>query len=221
MNNVSTKTRKLTIVSLLAAITFLLGLTPIGYITIPLTTVKITILCVPVIIGVIMEGLGAGLFLGFVFGITSLIQVFMGDPLGMMLLNISPFRTIVIVFIPRLLVPITTYYFFLLLKKIKNNIISKTTCIATALVGSLTNTFFFLGFLYVLFIPELEQIALAFETTTNGLLAILGAIVLGNGVPEAIGAAVIVSAIIIPLEIMRGNRTKVIDKKDTLTEEEN
>ena len=94
--NVSRKTRTLAIAGILTAITFLLGLTPIGYI--PLPTMKITILCIPVLIGVLLEGLGVGIWLGFVFGLTSLIQIFMGDPMGMFLINLSVTRTLLVVF---------------------------------------------------------------------------------------------------------------------------
>ena len=103
------KTRTLTITALLAALTFLLGLTPIGYIPIP--PIAITLLCIPVIIGTITQGLRVGLILGFVFGLTSFLQIFIRPtPFSQLIFSISPIKTIILVFIPRLIVPVTTYF---------------------------------------------------------------------------------------------------------------
>ena len=64
------KTRRIVITALLVAICLLLGLTPIGYISIGV--IEITLLCIPVIIGTITEGLGVGLILGFFLRIDQL-----------------------------------------------------------------------------------------------------------------------------------------------------
>lgn len=194
--NINKRTRTLIVTALLAAITFLLGLTPIGYI--PLPTMKITILVIPVIIGVMMEGLSVGLFLGFVFGVTSLLQVFMGDPLGLYLMNISPIRTVMMIFIPRLLVPVTAYISFKGVRKL-GKLGKKASYLIGAGVGSITNTFFFLGMLYLLFIPEIVDIAEAFGTTEGLLLGVIGGIALTNGVPEMIAAMIIVPIICLAL----------------------
>ncbi len=203
--NVSKKTRTLTTAAILTALTFLLGLTPIGYI--PLPTMKITILCIPVLIGVLLEGLSVGLWLGFVFGLTSLIQIFMGSPFGQLMIGISLFRTLLVVFIPRLLVPVVAYYVHKLIKLIGKSITDKVGYAIAALVGSLTNTVFFLGMTYLLFLPELDQIGAFFKTTAAGVLAVLGSIVVTNGVPEAIAATIIVSAVCIALSLKK-NREK-------------
>jgi len=207
--NINKRTRTLIVTALLAAITFLLGLTPIGYI--PLPTMKITILVIPVIIGVMMEGLSVGLFLGFVFGLTSLLQVFMGDPLGLYLLNISPLRTVLMIFVPRLLVPVTAYFSFLGVGKL-GKVGKKASYLVGAGIGSLTNTFFFLGMLYLLFIPEIADIAAAFGTTEGLLLGVIGSIALTNGIPEMIAAMVLTPIICLALDktILR-NKTELKD----------
>lgn len=193
--NITKSTRTLAIVGILTAITFLLGLTPIGYI--PLPTMKITILCIPVLIGVLLEGLGVGLWLGFVFGITSLIQIFMGDPFGLFLMGLSVPRTLLIVFIPRLLVPVTAHFSYKVIKLIGNKITDKLGYAIAAFIGSITNTVLFLGMMYVLFIPEMGQLAELFGTTAEGMMTVIGAIVVTNGIPEAIAAVIIVSAVCI------------------------
>lgn len=205
--NVSKKTRTLTIAGILTAITFLLGLTPIGYI--PLPTMKITILCIPVLIGVLLEGLGVGLWLGFVFGLTSLIQVFMGSPLGLLMLNLSVPKTILVIFVPRLLVPVVAFYIHKAIKLIGNTITDKVGYAIAALAGSLTNTVFFLGMMFILFQPEMAQIAELFQTTKEGMSAVLLAIVGTNGIPEAIAAVVLVTAVCIAISAINPKDKKV------------
>ena len=204
--NITKKTRTLAIAGILTAITFLLGLTPIGYI--PLPTMKITILCIPVLIGVLLEGLGVGLWLGFVFGLTSLLQIFMGDPMGIFLMNISVPRTLLVVFIPRLLVPVLAYLVYKGIKAIGNKITDKVGYGLSAFVGSITNTVFFLGMLYILFIPEMGQLAEAFGTTKEGMMAVIGSIVVTNGIPEAIAAVIIVAAVCIAVSAYRDKKTQ-------------
>lgn len=206
--NISKKTRTLTIAGILTAITFLLGLTPIGYI--PLPTMKITILCIPVLIGVLLEGLGVGLWLGFVFGLTSLLQVFMGSPLGLLMLNLSVPKTILVIFIPRLLVPVVAFYIHKAIKLVGNSITDKVGYAIAALAGSLTNTVFFLGMMFVLFQPEMAQIAELFQTTKEGMSAVLLAIVGTNGIPEAIAAVVLVTAVCIAISAINNPRDKKV-----------
>ncbi len=205
--NIKTNTRKLVTAGVLTAITFLLGLTPLGYI--PLPTMKITILCLPVIIGVLMEGLGVGVWLGFIFGLTSFINIYYpGDPFGLFVLGISVPRTLAMIFIPRLLVPVTAYYTYKAIKLIGNKITDKAGYGVAALVGSLTNTVLFLGMMYVLFIPEMAELASFIGTTKEGMMAVIGSIVVTNGIPEAVAAVIIVSAVSIAVAGYRGTRNK-------------
>jgi uncharacterized membrane protein len=205
--NITKKTRTLAIAGILTAITFLLGLTPIGYI--PLPTMQITILCIPVIIGVLLEGLAVGVWLGFVFGLTSFIQIFIGtNPMGLFILNLSVIRTLIIILIPRLLVPVTAFYSYKAIKLIGNKITDKVGYGIAALIGSLTNTVFFLGLMYVLFIPEMAIIAEAFGTTADGMMAVIGTIVVTNGIPEAIAAVIIVAAVCIAVSAYRERRAQ-------------
>ena len=186
------KTRKLAITALLVALTFLLGLTPIGYIPIP--PVSMTLLCLPVIIGTIVEGLGAGLWVSLAFGVTSLFQALgitlVPSPLGTYLLELSVAKTLVVIFIPRLLIPVVTW----LIYKAVTGESKRRKRVATgvaAFAGSITNTILFLGALYFLFIPEIDMLAAAFEATPDtfaGVLVGIGAI---NGLPEAVVAVLL------------------------------
>ncbi len=186
------KTRKLTITALLAALTFLLGLTPIGYIPIP--PISMTILCLPVIIGTVVEGLGTGLWISLAFGVTSLFQALgitlVPSPLGTFLLDISVFKTLIVIFIPRLLIPVTTWLVFKAIKG-ESRIRSRVATGAAAFIGSITNTVLFLGALYLVFLPDIELLSSAFEATPETFIGVLAGIGAINGLPEAVLAVVL------------------------------
>ena len=67
--------RKMAITGMLAAVSILLGSTPLGFI--PIGPTKATIMHLPVIIGAIMEGPIVGVGIGLIFGIFSMIQAAM------------------------------------------------------------------------------------------------------------------------------------------------
>jgi len=208
------KTRKLTITALLVALTFLLGLTPIGYIPIP--PIAITLICIPVIIGTITQGLRVGLILGFVFGLTSFLQIFIRPtPLSQLIFSLSPLKTIILVFIPRLIVPITTFFVH---KAINGESRSRQhAAVGTAaFVGSITNTILFLGALYLLFLPEADQMAAAFGTTPELLLGVIATIGAINGLPEAAVAVVLCIPIVYALSKLKNrNKTKIQNKTES------
>jgi uncharacterized membrane protein len=193
------KTRDLTITAVLAAICLLLGLTPIGYIQIP--PIAITLMCIPVIVGTITQGLRTGLILGFVFGLTSFLTIFLRPtPFSQFLFNLSPWKTIIVVFVPRMFIPVTTWLVYKVIgtesksqsidsaqiqvvkkSKIRGNV---ATGIA-AFVGSMTNTVLFLGALYLIFLPEIDELAAAFGASSDTLFGVVAGIGAINGLPEA------------------------------------
>ncbi len=205
MNN--GKTRKLAITAMLMAITFLLGLTPVGYIPIP--PVSMTILCLPVIIGTVMEGLGTGLWISLAFGVTSLFQALgitlVPSPLGTYLLQLNVIKTLMVIFIPRLLIPVTTW---LVYKAVcgESKVRKKLATGIAAFTGSITNTVLFLGALYLMFLPEIEPLAAAFEATPEtfgGVLVGIGAI---NGLPEAALAVLLCVPIVWAVQRQKSKR---------------
>lgn len=90
---------------MLAAVTLVLGLTNIGIIPIP--PANVTTMHIPVIIGAILCGPKVGLFLGAVFGLTSVWKAFTAtSSLVAPLLAASPVLVIVMSLGSRLLVPV-------------------------------------------------------------------------------------------------------------------
>lgn len=191
-------TKKMVVFALFAAITFLLGLTPLGLISLPV--IKATTTHIPVIVGSIVLGPWFGAALGLIFGLTSLIQNSFMAP-GVSSFVFSPFiqpgilSSIVVCFVPRALIGIISGFVFRLLSKI-HKLDVKLITILTGIIGSLTNTVFVMGFIYILFA---EEYAAAQNVAVDVLFTFIMGIVASNGVPEAIVAAIITSAIAIPV----------------------
>lgn len=134
-------------IGVLAAVVLVMGLTVIGYPR--FGPVEITLLGIPVAIGAMMVGPTAGLILGAFFGLTSVIQAFMGSPFGTLLLGINPFLTILLCMIPRCLMGwLCGYIFRFLSKRDKTGVVS---FVVTALSAALLNTVFFVGFFLLFF----------------------------------------------------------------------
>ena len=197
-------TRQLVMLAIFSAIIVLLSYTPLGYIPInPL--LRLTIIHVPVIIGAIVLGPAAGGFLGFVFGVTSLLKntfeptvvSFVFSPFY----SGGNFGSIVICFIPRILIGV---FAGLVFKAMCGS--SKTRLIAPAvagITGSLTNTFLVMSGIYLFFGSEY---AAARGQVLGSIYSFVGAVVFANGIPEAIVAMILASAIAKPLIILNSRR---------------
>lgn len=173
------RTLFLTEIAILVAIIFILAFTPIGYLKIP--TIEITFLTVPVVVGAIVIGPGAGAILGAFFGITSFVQCFGMSTFGAALLAINPVLTFILCFVPRILVGLLTGLIF---RGFKNK--SNTSFIVASFAGPILNSILFVGFLIHLFgqssyIQELQGSAnlFAFIIAFVGLNGIIEALVCG------------------------------------------
>ena len=186
------KTRNLTVTAILVALIFVLGLTPLGLI--PLGFINVTILALPVIVGTLSLGLSSGLTLGFFFGLASLLSVLglsMTPPssLAGTLLAASPVLTVVMCFLPRLLVPLFTH---LVYKAFTDKTNRKIAIPVAAATGSLTNTVFYLGLMYLFY-------QLAALDATKVVSLILG-VAFVAGISEAAVSALLAFPIIIALD---------------------
>ena len=190
--------RKLVMAALLTAIILVMALTSLGYI--PLFGIDITLICIPVIIGTCALGPRYGLFFGLAFGLTSLYMALIGraGPLLAPLLNV-PWAMYPSIFLPRLLVPVFTYLVYKATAKWK----APLSYGLAAIVGSLTNTVFFLGFVYVLGAGPLSE---AFGMSKEAIFAALAAVVVSNGLPEAAAAVVICVPVMMALKRVFGHR---------------
>lgn len=192
-----TTTGELVKVSFFVAIIVLMAVTPfLGYI--PLGFTRATIIHIPVIIGSIILGPRYGGFLGFVFGLTSLINntlnptltSFVFTPFYSLGTYSGNFWSLVIVFLPRILVGIIPYYIYKGMKKIKNNNVLALSVAGVG--GSLTNTILVMGFIYLFFG---QSYAAAKNIPVSTLYSLILSVIAINGIPEAILAGILTAAI--------------------------
>lgn len=196
----SKSTRNLVLNAVFAALILLLGLTPIGLI--PLGTINVTIMHIPVIIGALFLGWQSGLLFGFIFGVCSFMSAYglsLTPPSGLAsaLGASSPLYLFLMCMIPRLLVPLAAYGVNTLLNRLK--IQRHLAMSVSGLVGSLTNSIFYLGLMaifYRLSGLDLNRLMTAFGIEKLNLWSLIGVIFAGAGILEAIAAFIIVPAIV-------------------------
>ena len=195
MKNWKRDTRWLVLLALFVAIEIFLNVTGIGLIPLPL--IKASTLHIPVIIGAVLMGPLAGGVLGGVFGLCS-IWSNSTAPTALSF-AFSPFlatsaagavKTIWIAFGCRVLIGVVAGWLWIILKKLRVNDLVALPVVGVA--GALTNTGLVMTSIYLLLSPEFAAAKnIAMEAVMGAVMAIVAA----NGVPEAIAAAVLVTAI--------------------------
>ena len=189
-------TRWLTSVALMAAVVILLANTPLGMIQLPI--IKATTVHIPVILGAILLGPMAGAILGAVFGVCSLISNTVTPTL--LSFAFSPFMSMTgisgavkAVWISvgcRMMIGIISGWFWILVKKCKlNHFIALPI---SGFLGSMVNTVFVMGSIYVLLAREYAQ---ARNVGVEAVFGLVMGTVTASGIPEAIAAAVLVAVI--------------------------
>ena len=189
-------TRWMVSVALMAAIVIVLANTPLGMIQLPI--IKATTVHIPVILGAILLGPGAGAILGAVFGICSLVSNTMAPTL--LSFAFSPFlsttgipgalKAIWISVGCRILIGVAAGWLWVLFTKIKLNQFIALPIVG--FVGSMVNTVTVMGSIYFLFA---QQYAEAKEVALTAVFGLVMGTVTASGIPEAIAAAVLVLAI--------------------------
>lgn len=176
--------------ALLCGIIFALGLTPFGFI--PLGVFKIVTVHIPVIIGSIVLGPKKGAILGFTFGLTSFIMAHLQPSLTSYFFSpivSGSLFSLIICFVPRILVGVIPYFVFNLCKKYINTNVS---LMLSGLIGSLVNTVLVLSFIYIFFAEKYAEIL---NTTINNLIIVIFTTVGVNATLEAFASAIFVLAI--------------------------
>jgi len=183
-NNISMLTR----LALLSAVIFLLAFTPFGYLR--LGVLSITFLPIPVAVGAILMGPGAGAFLGGVFGLTSFLQCFGLDPFGTALFAINPFYTFILTMIPRIIMGWLAGVAFKSLSRLNAGEIFSFA--GAALVAPLVNTVLVTGGIILMF--GSSEFILGIRGGAS-LISFIAALVSINGVVEAVATMLIATAV--------------------------
>lgn len=203
MNNTSKKTLGMVQVALFTAIIFVLAMVPgLGYI--PLGVIRATTIHIPVIIGALILGPKKGAILGGAFGLTSFINNTLNPTITSFVFSpilaaemdgaLGAVKSAIICFVPRILIGIVAYIVYRLIRKLmKNSSASMVIALACAgVAGSLTNTLLVMNLIYVFFGDAYATAReISYQTLYGTILAIIGT----NGVPEAIVAGILVTAI--------------------------
>ncbi len=186
--------------AMLAAITLAMGFTPLGFI--PLPFIKLTIIHIPVILGSILLGPQYGAVLGFLFGLTSLVNNTMTPAVTSF--TFSPFiplpgtaqgtpLALLICFVPRILVGIFPYYAFKGVDKLTKGRDKHVAAFAVGgVVGALTNTVFVMSLIWLFFS---DAYAAAKGVAPEAVPGIILGIVSFNGVIEAVAAGILIPAL--------------------------
>lgn len=175
--------------SILIAIEIIIAFTPLGSLP-AIGPIVMTIAHIPVIIAVIILGLRGGLIMGFVYGFLSfLIWTFIPpSPIAFLftpfysLGDISGnFWSLVICFVPRILIGALTYYFISLIYRISK---SKFICIFFgSFLGNLISSFILLVLTYIFF---KQPYATALGIEYSAVIGFISLTFLLNSIPESI-----------------------------------
>lgn len=191
-----TDTRKMATLAMFSGVLLVMGITGIGLI--PLPVIKATTMHIPVILGAILMGPGAGAALGAVFGLCS-IWANTTSP-GLLSFAFSPFMTtegfpgvikaLWIALGCRILLGVIAGWLWRGLKKCRLPELAALP--VTAAIATVCHTVLVMGSIYLLLAQQYA------DAKNVGLSAVFGLVmgtVTASGIPEAIAAAVLVTII--------------------------
>ena len=209
MKNRKKDTRWLVGVAMLAAIIIVMANTPLGFIPLPIT--KATTTHIPVILGAILLGPLAGAILGGVFGICSIVVTTFTP--GLTAFAFSPFmsttglsgavKALWVALGCRILLGVVAGWLWIALKKVR---VSDWLALpVTGFVCTILHTLMVMGSIFFLFTQQYAQARNVAMEAVSGLIL---ATVTGNGIPEALLAMVLVTAI--GKALLRVNRMRTL-----------
>lgn len=196
MNKKKRDTRWLASVALMMAVVILLANTPFGMIHLPV--IKATTVHIPVILGAVILGPLAGSILGATFGICSMISntmvptllSFAFSPFMSMTGLLGVLKALWVSVGCRIMIGLISGWLWILFKKIKLNPLAALS--VSGFVGSMINTVFVMGSIYILFA---SQYADAKNVGIDAVWGLIMVTVTASGIPEAIVAAILVAVI--------------------------
>ena len=186
-------------VAIFGAIICIMAFTPfLGYI--PLGFTRATIIHIPVIIASLLMGPKKGGALGFLFGLTSFINNTVNPTVTSFVFtpfyNLGEFSggiSVIICFIPRILVGIAPFYVYKLVMRFvseetKKKGVSGIGLVLAGISGALVNTLLVMNMIFLFF---REAYAQANEVATSAVYTFILSVIGINGVPEAVVAGIL------------------------------
>lgn len=196
MKSVKQDTHYMAFLAMLCGILLVMGMTGIGFI--PLPVIKATTMHIPVILGAVLLGPGAGAVLGAVFGMCS-IWVNTTTP-GLLSFAFSPFMSTegMLGVLKSLWIALGCRVFFGMTAgwvwKLCNKLFTKDylALSVTAALSAILHTIYVMGSIYLLLA---NQYAEAKNVAINAVFGLIMGTVTASGIPEAIAAAILVAVI--------------------------
>ena len=179
----------LTKLAILIAIEIIIAVTPLGSLP-AIGPIVMTLAHIPVIIGAIVLGIKGGLIMGFVYGLLSFIVwtfmppspiAFLFTPFYSLGEISGNFFSLVICFVPRILIGLLTYFFIAIIFKNVKSLFFKTFIGAT--IANFICSVILLALVYVFFGQEY---AMALNTPYEALIGIITTTIVTSGIPESI-----------------------------------
>lgn len=193
------QTRTIALLGIMTGIIVLLSAVPgLGFI--PIGPINATILHIPVIIIAIVEGPIAGGVLGFMFGMTSMINA---------LVRFTPFSFLflnpIVAVLPRILIGVLTG---LLFNALNNIIPEKLGITISSAIGSLVNTIGVLGLIYIIYAQKYMDLMIKAgkASEADSAFKFISTIALTSGGAEMLVSALISVPICIALLKMKKKR---------------
>lgn len=196
MSKQKADTRKMAMLAMLCGVLIVMGMTGIGFI--PLPVIKATTMHIPVILGAVLLGPGAGAVLGAVFGLCS-IWANTVTP-NLLSFAFSPFMTteglpgvakaLWIALGCRIMLGVIAGWLWKLAKKISLSDVIALPIVSA--VSTICHTAMVMGSIYLLLA---QQYADAKNVAFSAVFGLVMGTVTASGIPEAIVAAVLVTVI--------------------------
>src|SRR5690554_4293076 len=180
-------TRSMTILAVMLAITIILDSTPLG--AIPLGGISATIMHIPTIITSLILGPIAGLIMGTLLGLISLIHALTRPVTPLDPLFINPLVSV----LPRMFIGVVAYYVYAGVKKLfrKDRAGETVSTLLAGAAGSLTNTALVFLMLYLVYAQRVvEIVGAAFNV-------IILSVFTTNAIAEAVISAIVTAAILL------------------------
>lgn len=203
-----TDTKRLVILAMFCGILLVMGMTGIGFI--PLPVIKATTMHIPVILGAVLMGPSAGAVLGAVFGLCS-VWANTTAP-NLLSFAFSPFittegfpgivKSLWIAVGCRILLGVIAGWLWKALKRIRLHDLASLP--VAAAIATICHTALVMGSIYLLLA---QQYADAKNVALTAVFGLVMGTVTASGIPEAIAAAILVTAIGKPLMRLM-NRSK-------------
>lgn len=190
--------RRLTQLALLTAVQLVMTFTPLGLV--PLGPINASLLTIPVAIGAMLLGPGAGAWLGFVFGFFSFLDALQGkSAMGAALFAVSPFRYALMAIGARVLMGVCAALIYrAVLRALPGR--EKTAAVLGGFSAPFLNTVFYMGAMVALFYGcDYVQDLAASKGVSNALAFIIAMVGVQAVVEWAVGCFVS-AAVTVPLK---------------------